>query len=46
MLVLGNVFDGNPIIEFLEGATPWVMLGLTFLFWIMSLNKEEAKPAE
>lgn len=46
LLVLGNVFDGNPVIEFLEGATPWVMLGLTFLFWIMSLNKEEAKPAE
>ena len=46
LLVLGNVFDGNPVIEFLGGATPWVMLGLTFLFWIMSLNKEEARPAE
>lgn len=46
LLVLGNVFDGNPVIEFLEGATPWVMLGFTFLFWIMSLNKEVATPAE
>lgn len=46
LLVLGNVLDGNPVIEFLEGATPWVMLGLTFLFWIMSLNKEEATPVE
>ena len=30
------VFDGNPIIEFLSGAMPWVLLGLTFLFWIFS----------
>lgn len=37
------VFDGNPIIEFLSGAMPWVLLGLTFLFWILSLNKQKAK---
>ena len=40
ILILGNVFEGNPIIEFLSGATPWVLLGLTLLFWILSLNKQ------
>ena len=43
LLVLGNIFEGNPIIEFLSGATPWVLLGLTFLCWIMSLNKQNTK---
>ena len=39
LLILDNIFEGNPIIEFLSGATPWILLGLTFLFWILSLNK-------
>lgn len=39
ILILDNVFEGNPIIEFLGGATPWILLALTFLFWILSLNK-------
>ena len=40
LLTLDNVFEGNPIIEFLGGAIPWILLGLTFLFWILSLNKQ------
>lgn len=40
ILMFDNVFEGNPVIEFLSGATPWVLLGLTFLFWILSLNKQ------
>ena len=43
LLVLGNIFEGNPIIEFLGGATPWILLALTFLFWILSLNKQNTK---
>lgn len=43
ILTLSNVFEGNPIIEFLSGATPWILLGLTFLFWILSLNKNNTK---
>ena len=43
ILILDNAFEGNPIIEFLSGATPWVLLGLTFLFWILSLNKQNTK---
>ena len=43
ILILDNVFKGNPIIEFLGGATPWILLALTFLFWILSLNKQNTK---
>ena len=43
ILTLGNVFEGNPVMEFLSGAIPWIMLGLTFLFWILSLNKQSTK---
>ncbi len=43
ILALANIFEGNPIIEFLNGAIPWILLGLTFLFWIMSLNKQNPK---
>lgn len=43
ILVLGNVLEGNPVAEFLSGAVPWILLGLTFLFWILSLNKQNKK---
>lgn len=43
ILILGNIFEGNPVIEFLNGAIPWILLGLTFLFWILSLDKENIK---
>ena len=43
ILILDNAFEGNPIIEFLGGATPWILLALTFLFWILSLNKQNTK---
>ena len=39
IFALSNVFEGNPVMEFLSGAIPWILLGLTFLFWILSLNK-------
>ena len=40
ILALSQFFEGNPIIGFLNGATPWVLLGLSFLFDILHLNKE------
>lgn len=43
IIILDIVLAGNPVIEFLSGATPWVLLGLTFLFWILSLNKQNTK---
>ena len=36
MLVLGNIFEGNPVIDFLNGALPWVLLALMLLFAILS----------
>lgn len=43
ILVLGNVFEGNPVIEFLSGATPWVLLGLALLHGILYLNQQNTK---
>ena len=43
ILVLSNIFESNPILEFLNGATPWILLGLTLLFWILSLDKQNTK---
>jgi len=42
VLVLENVFEGHPMVKFLSGATPWVLLGIIFLFWILSLEKQGA----
>lgn len=41
MIVLGTIFQGNPVIDFINGALPWVLLGLMFLFAMLYLNKEE-----
>lgn len=41
MLVLGNIFEGNPVIDFISGALPWVLLGLMLLFAILYLDKKE-----
>lgn len=43
IFALSRVFEGNTVIEFLNGATPWILLGLTFLFRILSLNKQSKK---
>lgn len=34
-------FEGNPLIDFMNGALPWVLLGLMLLLAILYLNKEE-----
>ena len=41
MIILGNVFDGNPFIDFISAALPWVLLGLMVLFAILYLNKHQ-----
>ena len=43
ILILSNIFEGNPVMEFLSGAIPWILLGLTFLFCILSLSKQNTK---
>ena len=40
MIILGNVFDDNPFIDFISATLPWVLLGLMVLFAILYLNKE------
>ncbi len=35
MIILGNVFDGNPFIDFISDALPWILLGLMVLFAIL-----------
>ena len=40
MMILGKLFMGNPYIDFINGALPWVLLALMFLFAILYLNKE------
>ena len=41
LIILGEIIEGNPFIDFMNGALPWVLLGLMFLFAILYLNKEE-----
>ena len=36
---LAQIFTGNPIVEFIYGATPWVLLGITVLLWLLSSDK-------
>lgn len=43
MIILGGVLKKNPLIDFINGALPWVLLGLMFLFAVLYLNKEEKK---
>lgn len=43
VIILGNIFEGNPVIDFINGALPWVLLGLMLLFAMLYLNKEENK---
>ena len=43
IFALSNILEGNPVMEFLSGAIPWILLGLTYLFWILSLNKQNTQ---
>ena len=36
---LAQIFTGNPVVEFIYGATPWVLLGITVLLWLLSSDK-------
>lgn len=45
ILTLGFFFEGNPVVDFLSGATPWVLLALAFLAAIMYLDKQKSKEA-
>lgn len=46
VLILGHALEGYPVADFLSGATPWVLLGVTFLLWILSLNRQSKQNKE
>lgn len=41
LLILGDLWDGNPVIDFLNGALPWVFLGVMTLSAILYLQPDE-----
>jgi transcriptional regulator with XRE-family HTH domain len=41
VLVLSQCFEGNPAIDFIDGALPWVLLGLAIAFGAAYLQKEK-----
>ncbi len=43
MLLLRNIFKGNAFVDFINGALPWLLLSLMFLFTILYLNEEKNK---
>ncbi len=46
LFILQLVFEGNPVIDFLYGATPGLLLGLTFLSFILYLDKQKSNQEE
>lgn len=46
VLILGHALEGHAVVDFLSGATPWVLLGVTFLLWILSLNRQSKQHKE
>lgn len=43
LLTLRETIKGNSFIDFLNGALPWILLGLSFLFFILYLNKNKTE---
>lgn len=41
LIILGEIFEGNPLINFMNGALPRILLGLMLLFALLYLNKEK-----
>ena len=46
LFILQLVFEGNPVIDFLYGATPGLLLGLTLLSFILYLDKQKSNQEE
>lgn len=41
LIAFEEIFEENPLIDFVSGALPWILLGLMFLSAILYLNHEE-----
>ncbi len=46
ILILHLFFDGNPVIDFLYGATPGLLLAVTILSFILYLDKQKSNQEE
>lgn len=46
LFILQLVFEGNPVIDFLYGATPGLLLGLTLLSFVLYLDKQKSNQEE
>ena len=46
ILILHLFFEGNPVIDFLYGATPGLLLGLTLLSFVLYLDKQKSNQEE
>lgn len=46
IFILHLIVDGNPIIDFLYGATPGLLLAVTILSFILYLDKQKNNQAE
>ena len=46
IFILHLIVDGNPVIDFLYGATPGLLLGLTLLSFLLYLNKQKNNQEE
>ena len=46
IFVLHLIVDDNPVIDFLYGATPGLLLGITLLSFILYLDKQKSNQAE
>lgn len=41
LIILSELFEGNPFIDFISGALPWLLLGFLLIFALLYLNKED-----
>ncbi len=46
IFILHLIVDGNPVIDFLYGATPGLLLGLTLMSFMLYLNKQKNNQEE
>jgi len=46
IFILHLIVDGNPVIDFLYGATPGLLLAVTILSFILYLDKQKNNQAE
>ncbi len=44
LFILGYIFPNNPVLDFINGALPWVLLGLLILYTYLRPQNDSANP--